>query len=116
MRRNIIWGTAAAYPALAMMYATTASGEADTPIFWPRSGFWMEYWWVFLGGTIVVLLLFFLAHALLNRQLPGVTRLIWSVAILLAGPVTVFLYWWVNSGSQPNPALNTDAGPPQRAG
>ena len=116
MRRNIAWGVAAAYPALATIYAATAGGAIDTPIFWPRTDFWIEYWFAFLGGTVIVVIVFFLAHALLNRQLTVTSRVIWAVAILLASPLTIFLYWWVKSESQPNPALNTDAERPQRAG
>jgi len=98
MRRNVPWGFLAIYSILAMAYAATARVELDdVPVFWPRSEFWLQYWWLFVGGTIIVQLTFFLAHAALNRRLSVGRRTLWAIGILILGPLVIPLYWWGNS-------------------
>src|SRR5690242_6140868 len=93
MRRNLAWGLAAFYPLLGCAYAATGGG-VDPPIFVPNTEFWVVNWLFVLGGTMIAQILFFSAHALVNRNLSVASRFIWFVGIFFVAPIMVIPYWW----------------------
>ncbi len=99
MRRNIPWGLAALYPLVGLTYITIAQAADPqfVPFLIPRTPFWISYWWLVIGGSFFVQLLFFLVHALMNPALSVRRRSIWALAIFIIGFIAVPFYWLFQS-------------------
>lgn len=96
MRRTPAWAGIALYPVVAIAvgicapdswnYAAASAG--------PAISFLALNWWALICAPAILLLLFFVGHALANAKQLGVQRVFWAVGILLLGPLVAPLYWW----------------------
>jgi hypothetical protein len=99
MRKNILWGLAAFYPILGLVYVSIED-TADpqfTPLLIPRTQFWISYWWIVFGTSFIVPLFLFLIHALAHRRLSLTKRGIWALTIFAFGFFAAPVYWWIHS-------------------
>jgi hypothetical protein len=99
MRRNIPWGLAAFYPIIGLTYVSIGdtSDPQFTPLLFPRTQFWISYWWVVLGTSFIVPIIVFSLHALMNYRLSSLKRIIWAIAIFGFGFFLTPVYWWLYS-------------------
>lgn len=102
MQRTVPWAIVAVFPLAILVMVTEFQPEssASLQVLAAESGavaFLRKYWWAILIAAVSAQLLYFLLAALRNRGLAAGARFIWVVAMLLAGPIAVPVYWWANS-------------------
>jgi hypothetical protein len=100
MKRTVPWAVIAFFPLASLLVVTLVDPEAylsRLAVSSDVAAFMLTYWWSAVLAAILIQMAWFLVSAIRNHTLPVWRRIIWSVAMVLVGPVAAPAYWWVYS-------------------
>ena len=99
MRRTPVWAVIALYPLAVTIVGGSAPDSWNSAVVTagPAVEFLSAYWWLLIGAPAVLVILFFLGHALVSVKKFGVQSLLWAIGMLFLGPLIALLYWWFRS-------------------
>jgi hypothetical protein len=100
VKRTIPWAVIAFFPLASLLAVTLFNPDPHLSRLAVSSNvaaFMLKYWWAVVFAAIIIQAAWFLVAALRNRTLPAWSRIVWSVAMVLVGPVAAPAYWWAHS-------------------
>jgi hypothetical protein len=98
MKRTLPWALVALYPFAILALVGNAPDMVASAF--PQTEFFVKYWWIVVGGTILVEIIYFALHALSNSVVSIGHRILWLLVILFLPPFAIAAYWWTYSNHE----------------